>query len=68
MPTFGARLGVSQDTISLDTKNSQLAKIHTDLGAGWNEKGIAELATKPRACSVASDVPALWPARPEGTG
>ena len=39
---IGEKLGVSQDTISQDTRNSQLGKIRKD----WNDKGIAEVANR----------------------
>jgi hypothetical protein len=43
---IGNKLGVSQDTVSLDTKNSHLGKLRSDLGPHWNEKGIAEVANR----------------------
>ena len=38
------RLGVSQDTISLYTKNSEIGKISNSIGKNWNDKGVAEWA------------------------
>ena len=41
---IGSRLGVERTTVSLDVKNGNIAKIHTDLPPSWNKQGIAELA------------------------
>jgi len=38
---IGERLGVDRSVISTDVGNSQLGKIHTDLGEHWNDKGVA---------------------------
>ena len=43
---IGERLGVSRNRISEIVENSQLGKIDTDLGMGWNRKGVADWAEK----------------------
>jgi len=45
---IGERLGVDRSLVSLDVKNCHLAKIHTDLGPDWNEKGLEEWAQRNR--------------------
>ena len=44
---IGERLGVTHQQVSADlAENSQLGKTGQDLGADWNDKGLAEYATR----------------------
>ena len=43
---IGERLGIDQSAISRDMQNCHLAKIHNALPEGWNDKGIAEVASR----------------------
>jgi hypothetical protein len=43
---IGQRLGTSQDSISLDTKNSQMGNIGNFLGPDWNARGLAAEAKR----------------------
>ena len=43
---IGERLGVSQQAISEDTKNSNLGKIGETLGPNWNDKSVGETARR----------------------
>jgi len=43
---IGERLGASRVTITEDVGNSQLGKIDTLLGDGWNDKSVAEVAQR----------------------
>jgi DNA-binding XRE family transcriptional regulator len=43
---IGEVLGVDQRTISLDTKNCESAKIGKSLGKTWNDKDVADYATR----------------------
>jgi DNA-binding XRE family transcriptional regulator len=42
----GQRMGVSQQTVALDTKESHLQVLGSRLGANWNEKGLAQEAER----------------------
>lgn len=57
----GELLGVDRSSITKEVKNCHLAKIHTDLGDDWNEKGIAEWCQRTGVNHTAAWAAAMMP-------